>query len=124
MLIESGSFGGLKTNIIFAQSPRIGTYVLIDVSQSALGMQDGSSQLAFLTSTSGRLSSTFSYPVALPAELAWRHKIDFPGSTMGDLKPIEASRLVRVFRAVLASGGRLIVGVDLKKGRGETRSRL
>jgi len=29
--------------------------------------------------------------------------------------PIEASRQLRVFRAVLASGGRLIVGFDLKK---------
>lgn len=38
---------------------------------------------------------------------------------MGDLTPIKASRLVRVFRAVLASGGRLIVGVDLKKDAGK-----
>ena len=58
----------------------------------------------------------FSYPVALPTELAWQHKTGFfPGSTIGNLMPIEASRLLRVFRAMLSSGGRLVVGVDLKK---------
>jgi dimethylhistidine N-methyltransferase len=62
----------------------------------------------------------FSFPIALPAELAWRHKTGFfPGSTIGNLMPIEASRLVRVFRAVLSSGGRLVVGVDLKKDAGK-----
>jgi uncharacterized SAM-dependent methyltransferase len=38
---------------------------------------------------------------------------------MGNLTPIEAARLLRVFRAVLSSGGRLIVGVDLKKDAGK-----
>src|ERR1700682_347754 len=33
--------------------------------------------------------------------------------------PTEASRLLRVFRAVLSSHGRLIVGIDLKKDAGK-----
>ena len=54
--------------------------------------------------------------MALPADLAGRHKTGFfPGSTIGNLTPEEAARLLRVFRAVLSPGGRLIVGVDLKK---------
>ena len=33
--------------------------------------------------------------------------------------PVEASRLLRVFRTVLSSRGRLIVGIDLKKDAGK-----
>src|SRR5262249_30504576 len=58
----------------------------------------------------------FSYPTALPADLRDCLKTGFfPGSTIGNLTPVEAGRLLRVFRAVLSPGGRLIVGVDLKK---------
>jgi dimethylhistidine N-methyltransferase len=64
--------------------------------------------------------ANFAYPVALAAELAWRPKTGFfPGSTIGNLMPLEASRLLRVFRAALSPGGRLIVGIDLKKDAGK-----
>jgi dimethylhistidine N-methyltransferase len=52
----------------------------------------------------------------MPAGLANSPKTGFfPGSTIGNLTPVEAQRLLRVFRAVLSPGGRLIVGIDLKK---------
>jgi hypothetical protein len=52
---------------------------------------------------------------ALPVGLARRHKMGFfPGSTLGNLVPVEASRLLRVSRAAL-SGGSLIVGIDHRK---------
>jgi dimethylhistidine N-methyltransferase len=58
----------------------------------------------------------FSYPVALPADIAGRHKTGFfPGSTIGNLTPVDAARLLRVFRAALSIEGRLIIGVDLEK---------
>jgi dimethylhistidine N-methyltransferase len=58
----------------------------------------------------------FSRTVAFPADLAGRPKTGFfPGSTIGNLVPAEAAGLLRTFRAVLGAGGRLIVGVDLKK---------
>src|SRR6185436_15956721 len=62
----------------------------------------------------------FTYPLALSLDLACRHKTGFfPGSTIGNLMPVEASRLLRVFRAALSSGGCLIVGIDLKKDAGK-----
>jgi dimethylhistidine N-methyltransferase len=58
----------------------------------------------------------FSSSVALPADLGKCRKTGFfPGSTIGNLTPAEAGHLLGVFRAVLSPGGRLIVGVDLKK---------
>lgn len=124
MLIEFGSVASLKTEILLERLPRLGAYVPIDVSQSALA--DARRRLAarFPHIDIRPIVADFSYPVALPAELAWRNKTGFfPGSTIGNLTPMEAARLLRVFRAVLSSGG-----PDNRRrseeGRRQARSRL
>ena len=67
-------------------------------------------------STCARWSATSPFRWPCPADLAGRPKTGFfPGSTIGNLTPAEAQRLLRVFRELLSPGGRLIVGVDLKK---------
>ncbi len=120
VLIEFGSGSSQKTEILLERLPRLGAYVPIDVSQSALAYARRRLTALFPHIDIRPIVADFSYPVALPAELAWRHKTGFfPGSTIGNLTPIEASRLLRVLRAVLSSGGRLIVGVDLKKDAGK-----
>lgn len=116
VLVEFGSGSSLKTEILLRQLPRLGAYISIDVSASAL--EEASARLAarFPTLDVRPIVGDFSDPVALPADLAGRHKTGFfPGSTIGNLTPAEAARLLGVFRAALAPGGRLIVGVDLKK---------
>jgi dimethylhistidine N-methyltransferase len=120
VLVEFGSGSSLKTELLLARLPRLGAYVPIDVSRSALA--DASRRLAgrFPALEVWPIVANFAYPVAFPTELAGRHKTGFfPGSTIGNLMPIEASRLLRVFRAVLSSHGRLIVGIDLKKDAGK-----
>ena len=116
VLVEFGSGSSLKTEILLRQLPRLGAYISIDVSESAL--DDASERLAarFPTLDVRPIVGDFSHPVVLPPDLAGRHKTGFfPGSTIGNLTPVEAGRLLRVFRGVLLPGGRLIVGVDLKK---------
>jgi dimethylhistidine N-methyltransferase len=115
-LVEFGSGSSLKTEILLEQLPRLGAYVCIDVSEDAL--KDAAKRLAsrFPGLDVRPIVADFSYPVALPADLARRRKTGFfPGSTIGNLTPTDAAGLLRVFRAVLSPGGRLIVGVDLKK---------
>jgi dimethylhistidine N-methyltransferase len=120
VLVEFGSGSSLKTELLLERLPRLAAYVPIDVSQSALA--DARRRLAarFPALDVRPLIANFAYPIALPADLTWRHKTGFfPGSTIGNLMPVEASRLLRVFREVLSSGGRLIVGIDLKKDAGK-----
>lgn len=115
-LVEFGSGSSLKTEILLRQLPQLGAYVSIDVSASAL--EDAASRLAarFPALHVRPIVGDFSHPVVLPSDLAERHKTGFfPGSTIGNLTPVEAGRLLQVFRGVLSPGGRLIVGVDLKK---------
>lgn len=116
LLVEFGSGSSLKTEILLRQLPRLGAYVCVDVSESAL--DDARKRLAerFPGLDMRPIVGDFSHPVAFPADLAGRAKTGFfPGSTIGNLTPAEAQRLLKVFRTGLAPEGRLIVGVDLKK---------
>jgi dimethylhistidine N-methyltransferase len=116
VLVEFGSGSSRKTEILLEQLPRLKAYVSIDISQSAL--QDAKQRLAarFPNLDVRAIVGDFSCPVTLPADLQACRKLGFfPGSTIGNLTPAEAHRLLRVFRAMLAPNGRLLVGVDLKK---------
>lgn len=116
VLVEFGSGSSRKTETLLRHLPQLRAYIMIDVSDSAL--QDAKSRLAirFPDLDVRAIVADFSYPVALPSDLADSRRTGFfPGSTIGNLNPVEAQRLLRVFRGVLSPGSRLIVGVDLKK---------
>jgi dimethylhistidine N-methyltransferase len=116
VLVEFGSGSSRKTEILLRELPQLAAYVSIDVSQSALDEATARLAARFPRLDVRPIAGDFSYPLALPADLLAAPKTGFfPGSTIGNLTPVEAQRLLRVFRAVLAPGGRLIVGVDLKK---------
>jgi dimethylhistidine N-methyltransferase len=115
-LIEFGSGSSLKTEILLRHLPRLGAYVPIDVSPSALDEAALRLTARFAGLDVRPVIGDFSKPLALPAELAGGPRTGFfPGSTIGNLTPAEAAHLLGVFRTMLAPRGRLIVGVDLKK---------
>jgi dimethylhistidine N-methyltransferase len=61
-------------------------------------------------------AADFSDLEALPFEPSDRRRTGFfPGSTIGNFAPPDAVRLLSNFRSALGDGGRLIIGVDLKK---------
>jgi dimethylhistidine N-methyltransferase len=116
VLVEFGSGSSRKTETLLQHLKQLRAYIMIDVSQSAL--EDARDRLAtrFPALDVRPIVADFSYPVALPSDLTGSHRTGFfPGSTIGNLNPVEAQRLLRVFRGVLSPGSRLIVGVDLKK---------
>ena len=58
----------------------------------------------------------FLCPVALPSCVADApHLGFFPGSTIGNLEPLQALRFLQQVRHTLGGGARLLVGVDLRK---------
>ena len=116
VLVEFGSGSSLKTEILLRQLTQLGAYVCIDVSESALEAARARLAARFPTLDVRPIVGDFSRTVALPADLAERSRTGFfPGSTIGNLTPAEAGCLLQTFRACLDAGGRLIVGVDLKK---------
>ncbi|HJZ31300.1 MAG TPA: L-histidine N(alpha)-methyltransferase [Hyphomicrobiaceae bacterium] len=116
VLVEFGSGSSRKTEILLRQLPRLSAYVMIDVSQTALDGAKARLAEHFPELDVRAIVGDFSFPVALPADLQPRPKTGFfPGSTIGNLTPADAERLLRIFRVALAPAGRLIIGADLKK---------
>ncbi len=116
ILVEFGSGSSLKTEILLRQLPHLGAYVCIDVSESALAGARDRLVVRFPALDVRPIVGDFSRAVTFPADLAEQPKTGFfPGSTIGNLTPAEAVHLLRAFGVSLGVGGRLIVGVDLKK---------
>jgi dimethylhistidine N-methyltransferase len=116
VLIEFGSGSSQTTEILLERLPRLGAYVPVDLSECALAGARQRLAARFPALDIRPIVADFSYPFGLAADLAERRKTGvFFGSTIGNLMPVEASRLLRVLRAMLSPGGRLIVGVDLNK---------
>lgn len=116
VLVEFGSGSSRKTEVLLSKLRHLRAYVMIDVSASALA--DAQQRLArrYPGLDVRTIQADFTLPFALPADLHAAQKVGFfPGSTIGNLMPTEAQRLLRLFRAILSPHGRLIVGVDLKK---------
>jgi dimethylhistidine N-methyltransferase len=115
VLVEFGSGSSRKTEILLKASKRIAAYVPIDVSVTALDDAKRRLAIQFPALDVRPIEADFSRPLTYPADLAKRHKTGFfPGSTIGNQTPAEAVRLLSSMREAL-SGGRLIVGIDLKK---------
>ena len=116
VLVEFGSGSSRKTEVLLRHLPRLAAYVCIDVSESALAAAQQRLAARFPTLDVRPVVGNFSRIVTFPADLAERPRTGFfPGSTIGNLTPREAGQLLEVFGTGLAPGGRLIVGVDLKK---------
>ena len=116
VLVEFGSGSSRKTEILLRQLPQLSAYVMIDVSASALAGAKSRLAERFPELDVRAIVADFSVALALPDGLQRRPKIGFfPGSTIGNLTPGEAVRLLGAFRAALAPQGRLIIGADLKK---------
>jgi dimethylhistidine N-methyltransferase len=116
VLVELGSGSSRKTEILLEHLPQLGSYVCIDVSDSALVAAKARLVSRFPALDVRPIVADFNRPVTFPAELAERPKTGFfPGSTIGNFTPTEAVQLLAALRVSLAPRGRLIVGVDLKK---------
>ncbi|MGD9542584.1 MAG: L-histidine N(alpha)-methyltransferase [Methylocystis sp.] len=116
VLVEFGSGSSIKTELLLQRARRLYAYAPIDISQSAL--RDATIRLStrFPGLKIRPTLADFSHPIELPPDLAGRPKLGFfPGSTIGNFSPADATELLRAMRGTLSPDGRLIIGVDLKK---------
>lgn len=118
LLVEFGSGSSTKTEILLGALDRLAGYVAIDISPSAL--EEARERLAarFPELAVFPLVGDFSASVELPAEFAGTPRLGFfPGSTIGNLRPVEAVKLLANMRQILGPSCRLVIGVDLRKDR-------
>jgi dimethylhistidine N-methyltransferase len=116
VLVEFGSGSSIKTEILLREMHWLHAYAPIDISESSLNDSRQRLQKRFPKITIRPLLADFSHQIGLPPKLAEQQKLGFfPGSTIGNFGPSEATQLLRAMRGTLSPNGRLIIGADLKK---------
>jgi len=116
VLVEFGSGASDKTRLILDAAPQIGTYVPIDISTDALRQAAGRLAQDYPALQIVPLADDFTRAVALPGHIGNRPRVGFfPGSTIGNFAPKEATSFLRSARDLLGAQARLIIGVDMIK---------
>jgi dimethylhistidine N-methyltransferase len=115
-LVEFGSGSSTKTRILLAAAKSLGAYVPVDISEQFLQQQAGALRAEYPKLIVRPVAADFSKPFELPdaAQIMPRAGF-FPGSTIGNFEPHEASAFLRHAGRILGRGSVFIVGVDLVK---------
>jgi len=119
-LFEYGSGSAVKTALVLSALDRPSAYVPVDISRSALLEASERILRRFPTLPVRPILADFTRPVPLPlGDLAAARRVAFfPGSTIGNFDPPEAVGLMRRMARDAGPGGRLLIGVDLRKDEG------
>jgi len=117
LVFEYGAGSAKKTALLLAALSRPAGYVPVDISPAALAHAADSIGARFPSLPLRPLVADFTAGVALPlAGLPCRRRVAFfPGSTIGNFDPPEATALLARMARDAGPGGRLVVGVDHPK---------
>jgi len=117
-VVEFGSGSSVKTPLLLrAAAPA--AYVPIDISGDFLRQSARELAAAFPGLPVLPLEADFTQPLALPAAVAEAPKLGFfPGSTIGNMTPLQAVDLLRSMRVSLGEGAMLLIGMDRIKDVG------
>lgn len=119
-LVEFGSGASLKTRVLLDAAPQIAAYAPIDISAEAVGAASDALARDYPRLTLAPLVEDFTRALALPAATAGRPVVGFfPGSTIGNFSPTEASAFLVGARRLLGEGAAFLVGIDLEKAEDE-----
>jgi dimethylhistidine N-methyltransferase len=120
LVIEPGSGSGEKVRFLLRELHSPAGYVPIEISKEILlrmteELGDEFPDLKVLP-----VCADFSQDIDLPLSVenqSGRKIIFFPGSTIGNLTPVDAITFLRKFSKLMEPNGGLIIGVDLKKDK-------
>ncbi|MFZ5783652.1 MAG: L-histidine N(alpha)-methyltransferase [Pseudomonadota bacterium] len=118
-LVEFGSGSSVKSRLLIDALEKLHSYVPIDVSRDHLESTAAQLRRDYPGLSVVPVSADYMTLTALPAEVdgAARRLGFFPGSTIGNLTPDDATAFLLRARTLLGVGGALILGVDLRKDR-------
>ncbi len=117
LLIEYGSGSSIKTRLLFDQIRDPAGYIPIDVSWTFLHQSAQALSECYPKLPIAPVCADFTQPrhFALPSLEHARKVVYFPGSTIGNLTPDQATSLLHQTAELVGPGGGLLLGVDLKK---------
>jgi dimethylhistidine N-methyltransferase len=116
VLLEFGSGASLKVRLLLDALDRPRCYVPIDISREHLLAAANSLSRDYRTIPVSPVYADFTRPFRLPDAVPAGPRLGFfPGSTIGNFHPPEATHILARFAERLGPGGWLLIGVDLKK---------
>jgi dimethylhistidine N-methyltransferase len=114
-LVEFGAGATTKARLLLNQCA-LGAYVPVDISGDFLNGQADALRRDFPGLGVHPVIADFTAPFALPEAIAGLPKVGFfPGSTLGNFEPQEASAFLRSARDILGQDAQMVIGVDLEK---------
>jgi dimethylhistidine N-methyltransferase len=114
-LVEFGAGATTKVRLLLERCA-FGAYVPVDISGDFLKAQADGLRRDFPALSVYPVTADFTAPFALPGEVGQMPKVGFfPGSTLGNFEPHEASAFMRSAREILGQGAQMVIGVDLEK---------
>lgn len=114
-LVEFGAGATTKVRLLL-ESCKIAAYVPVDISGDFLNAQAQALKADFPDLAVYPVTADFTAPFALPDDVEAMTKVGFfPGSTLGNFEPHEASCFMRLARNTLGHGALMLIGVDLEK---------
>jgi dimethylhistidine N-methyltransferase len=114
-LVEFGAGATTKVRLLLEHC-EFSAYVPVDISGEFLSAQADGLRKDFPDLDVHPVAADFTAPFALPSTIAEMPKVGFfPGSTLGNFEPQEASSFLRTAREILGDGAQMIIGVDLEK---------
>jgi dimethylhistidine N-methyltransferase len=117
-LVEFGAGATTKVRLLL-QNCAFAAYVPVDISGEFLGLQANALRKDFPDLAVHPVIGDFTKSFELPADVRNMPKVGFfPGSTIGNFEPEEASRFLCRAAEILGKDALLILGVDLEKDEG------
>ena len=116
VLVEYGSGSSVKTRLLLDAMPELDGYVPIDISREHLDTTAARLRRDYPALRVEPVCGDYMAIDALPPSINGARRIGFfPGSTIGNLTPDEATAFLGRARRLLRGDGALVLGVDLKK---------
>jgi dimethylhistidine N-methyltransferase len=118
-LIGLGTGAGTKTRILLDNLEGPVAYLPVDISREQLTQSAITFRKKFPALEVLPVCADYLQPFELPRRsgVANRTVVYFPGSTIGNLEPEDATDFLKKIAAIAGPGGALLMGVDLKKSK-------
>jgi len=116
-LIEYGSGTSFKTRMLLDHLVAPWAYVPVDIARDHLFEAASTLARDYPALRIVPVCADFTQPFELPRHLsrAQRRVVYFPGSTIGNFEPHEASSFLKSAHKILGKGALMIIGADLEK---------
>jgi dimethylhistidine N-methyltransferase len=115
-MVEFGSGSFRKARIVLDAAPSLAAYVPVDISSEMLKQEAAELRRDYPRLQVLPVPADFTQPFRLPSAVARLARAGFfPGSTIGNFEPHDASAFLRHAGRMLGQGAILILGIDLVK---------